>query len=47
MRSTQDRDLSTELRKAIERTGYYPEVVHDAVDSAVAGEQVVSFYVHH
>lgn len=47
MRSTQDRDLSTELRKAIERTGYYPEVVHDAVASAVAGEQVVSFYVHH
>ena len=47
MRSTQDRDLSTELRKAIERTGYYPEVVHDAVAAAVAGEQVVSFYVHH
>lgn len=47
MRSTQDRDLSTELRKAIERTGYYPEVVHDAVASAIAGEQVVSFYVHH
>ena len=39
--------LSTDLRKAIERTGYYPEVVQDAVAAAVAGEQVVSFYVHH
>ena len=49
MRSTRtdDRDVAPELRKAIERTGYYPEVVHDAVASAVAGEQVVSFYVHH
>ena len=44
MRSTRtdDRDVAPELRKAIERTGYYPEVVHDAVASAVAGEQVVS-----
>ena len=48
MRSTRtdDRDVAPELRKAIERTGYYPEVVHDAGASA-AGEQVVSFYVHH
>ena len=39
MRSTRtdDRDVAPELRKAIERTGYYPEVVHDAV----------AFYVHH
>ena len=44
---TDDRDVAPELRKAIERTGYYPEGVHDAVASAVAGEQVVSFYVHH
>ena len=36
-----------ELRKAIERTGYYPDVVADGVEAAVAGEQVVSFYVHH
>ena len=28
---TDDRDVAPELRKAIERTGYYPEVVHDAV----------------
>lgn len=42
-----NRDHSRDLRKAIDRTGYYPEVVADAVDGAVAGEQVVSFYVHH
>ena len=36
-----------ELREAIDRTGYYPEVVADGVEAAVAGEQVVSFYVHH
>ena len=36
-----------ELRDAIDRTGYYPEVVADAVSGAVGGEEVVSFYVHH
>ena len=41
------RDRSRELAKAIDRTGYYPEVVGEGVTSAVAGEQVVSFYVHH
>src|SRR3954466_3456447 len=35
------------LREAIDRTGYYPEVVADGVAGAVAGEQVVSFFVHH
>ena len=44
---TDDRDRAVELRKAIERTGYYPEVVADGVRSAVAGEEVVSYYVHH
>lgn len=42
-----DRDQSPELRAAIDRTGYYPEVVADAVVEAVGGEDVVSFYVHH
>ena len=46
-RTTDDRDRTLELREAIERTGYYPEVVRDGVHAAVAGEQVVSFYVHH
>jgi hypothetical protein len=35
------------LRTAIENTGYYPEIVTDGVATAVAGEDVVSFYVHH
>ena len=42
-----DRDRTVELREAIHRTGYYPEVVADGVEAAVAGEQVVSFFVHH
>lgn len=36
-----------DLRRAIDRTGYYPEVVFDGVAAAVAGEEVVDFYVHH
>jgi hypothetical protein len=46
-RLTDERDHFRDLRTAIERTGYYPEVVADAVATAVGGEQVVSFYVHH
>jgi uncharacterized protein DUF5998 len=46
-RLTEERDRGRDLRTAIERTGYYPDVVADAVAGAVAGEQVVSFYVHH
>ncbi len=41
------RDRSADLRAAIDRTGYYPEVVADAVRDALGGESVVSFYVHH
>jgi Family of unknown function (DUF5998) len=41
------RDHARELRAAIDHTGYYPEVVSAAVSSAIAGEDVVSFYVHH
>lgn len=40
-------DRVRDLRKTIERTGYYPEVVTDAVEGAVGGEAVLSFYVHH
>ncbi len=35
------------LQDAIERTGYYPEVVGESVGSAVAGEDTVAYYVHH
>ncbi|MEP9380790.1 DUF5998 family protein [Nocardioides cheoyonin] len=44
---TDDLDRGLELRAEIDRTGYYPEVVADGVASAIAGEQVVSFFVHH
>ncbi|MCL8024333.1 DUF5998 family protein [Nocardioides bruguierae] len=49
MRSTRtdDRDRQADLRRAIDRTGYYPDVVADGVSAALAGEQVVSFFVHH
>jgi len=40
-------DHSREMRAAIERTGYYPDVVFDGVSTALAGEQAVAFFVHH
>ena len=47
-RSLTDPSESTgALRAAIDRTGYYPEVVSDGVDAALAGEEVAAFYVHH
>jgi len=44
---TDDLDRTLELRQAIDRTGYYPEVVAEGVAATVAGEKVVSFFVHH
>jgi hypothetical protein len=35
------------LRRAVERCGYYPELVVESVDLALAGEQVMSYLVHH
>ncbi|HET6698968.1 MAG TPA: DUF5998 family protein [Nocardioidaceae bacterium] len=40
-------DRAAELRTAIEKSGYYPDVVADAVRAAVAGEGVEAFLVHH
>jgi hypothetical protein len=40
-------DRSALLRAAIEASGYYPEVVTDAVFAAVAGEAVEAHLVHH
>jgi hypothetical protein len=37
----------TDLRRAIDRSGYYPGLVSDALDTALAGEDVRSFFVHH
>jgi hypothetical protein len=40
-------DRRDDLRVAIEKSGYYPDVVWDAVTSALAHEAVESFLVHH
>jgi hypothetical protein len=40
-------DRSHQLRSAIEASGYYPEVVADAVFAALAGEAVEAHLVHH
>lgn len=40
-------DRSHDLRASIEASGYYPDAVADAVFSAVAGEPVEAFLVHH
>jgi hypothetical protein len=45
MRDT--RTTADELRSAIERSGYYPGLVADAVSSALGPEEVISFVVHH
>lgn len=41
------RSDKSDLLSAIEKTGYYPAVVTSAVLASVAGEEVVSFLVHH
>jgi hypothetical protein len=40
-------DRFPELRAAIEQSGYYPDVVADPMGSAIAGEPVDAFLVHH
>ncbi|PUA79669.1 DUF5998 family protein [Nocardioides currus] len=48
MRSkTSDSGPIGDLRRAIEHTGYYPEVVSDGVFSAVGGEELLAFFLHH
>jgi len=36
-----------EMLSAIERSGYYPGIVADAVCAAIGGERVVSYFVQH
>jgi len=43
---TQRRPLPSSLTKDIERAGYYPALVADVVESAVAGGEIVSHLVH-
>jgi hypothetical protein len=40
-------DRSHDLRSKIEASGYYPDVVADAVFASVAGERVEAHLVHH
>jgi hypothetical protein len=40
-------DRTSDLRDAIEKSGYYPDVVTHAVEAAVAGEPVLAHLVHH
>lgn len=35
------------LRRSVEHTGYYPELVLDSLSTALGAEEVVSFLVHH
>ncbi len=42
-----DTTARDELLTDIERSGYYPALVADALESAIAGESVVGFFVHH
>lgn len=41
------RAMAGGLRSAIERSGYYPGLVADAVSAALGSEAVVSYVVHH
>lgn len=45
--ATADSQDAQSLHEAIVRCGYYPEVVSDAVDAALAGEVVLAHVVHH
>ncbi|MBM9460236.1 phosphodiesterase [Nocardioides sp. zg-536] len=47
LRGGDDQDRIADLHTALDRTGYYPGVVSDAVTDALGGEPVVSYYVHH
>lgn len=47
MRQAAPSDRFGDLVVAIDKTGYYPQVVSAGVRSAVSGEHVTSFLVHH
>ena len=44
---TETRVMTEDLRVAIERSGYYPGLVTDAVGTALGPEPVTAFFVHH
>lgn len=47
MHDTSVTDQAEALRGAIDRVGYYPTVVAQSVDAAIAGEPVTSYVIHH
>ncbi|MGN6161934.1 MAG: DUF5998 family protein [Marmoricola sp.] len=47
MRTPTAPESADALQRAIELTGYYPAVVSAGVRTAVAGEDIVSYLVHH
>jgi hypothetical protein len=42
-----DAALAQQLRTDIQRSGYYPDLVADALETALAGEPLASYVVHH
>lgn len=40
-------DTTMALQRDVEKTGYYPALVLDALDTALAGEELVSYLVQH
>jgi hypothetical protein len=44
---TETRVMTEDLRAAIERSGFYPGLVSDAVASALGPEPVTAFFAHH
>jgi hypothetical protein len=44
---SETRAAATGMQAAIERSGYYPGLVYDAVSTAVGSEPVVSYFVLH
>ena len=40
-------DLDLSLRSDIQRSGYYPDLVADALETALAGETLHAYLVHH
>jgi len=39
--------IEEQMRSDIQRSGYYPELVSDALSTALAEEQVMAYVVHH
>jgi hypothetical protein len=42
-----DHDQAADLREALDRVGYYPDVVAEAISDSIAGETVTSWVLHH